>query len=50
LVFEESSGSTSSRTYSVRGGIASGTITLNGSNTLGGLRQCYLLIEEWVTK
>jgi hypothetical protein len=50
LVFEESSGSTSSRTYSVRGGTASGTITLNGSNTLGGLRQCYLLIEEWVTK
>ena len=46
---EEASGSTSARTYSVRMGVASGSFTINGANTLGGKRVSYLLIEEWVT-
>jgi hypothetical protein len=51
LYFEEASGSTSARTYSIRAGVSNGTITINGSTgSFGGsIRKSYLLIEEWVT-
>lgn len=50
IIFQESSGSTSPRTYSVRAGSSNATFTVNGSTgSLGGVRKSFLLIEEWVT-
>lgn len=50
LDYEVASGSTTARTYTIRVGISNGTYTFNGSTgSLGGVRKCFLEIEEWLT-
>jgi hypothetical protein len=51
LIYEESAGSTSARTYSVRAGSDSGDAYLNGTSAerlYGGVSRSYLIIEEWL--
>lgn len=48
LYYEESPGSTSTITYTVRAGVSTSSITIPGSNNLGALRRCRIIAEEWV--
>lgn len=48
LDYEETPGSTSTITYTLRAGVNTGTLTIPGTNNLGGLRKCWLVAEEWV--
>lgn len=48
LDYEEAPGSTSTLTFTLRAGVNTGTMTIPGTNNLGGLRKCLLVAEEWV--
>lgn len=48
LRYEETPGSLATITYTIRAGVDTGTLTIPGTNNLGGVRKCWLVAEEWV--